>query len=329
MKRATLVFIAALILLPGWSQQRRFESKELQEAASLLSKDVPYAKAVYQFAESYFNLLLALAPTERSWKLEADDVTVEEGGLERLHLVNPETSLAVSSKGNRYRLRLSNGDFKVIQISFPMSYQLISQKSLKKLETEFLQELPTYKFQKRKDSVVIDVASLIKTAPHLYVKKGAEYYTDAISNDLYYTESKGVLSLACSADYLVESIANILVSEDVPCDFRLDLTVRRYGFKTDNLKIPLKQWIAYCKSKGCDIYVGMEKVGTEKLKACVFAVNDLMKYNHVMNVEFPYALLDTKEGDVRADITIFVPTHNIANLFEEFNFVNKNNKEEK
>ncbi|MCI1647159.1 MAG: hypothetical protein LKI39_02405 [Bacteroides sp.] len=330
MKRYALAFIAGLFaILSGWSQQRTFESKELLEAASLLSKDAPYAKAVYQFAESYFNMLLTLSPEERLWKLKADDVIIEAGGLDRLHLVNKETALAISSKENRYTFRLSNDDFKVIQISFPMSYQLISQKNLKELEAEFFQELPIYKFHTAKDSLAIDRTSLTETAPHLYVKKGDKYYIDGISNDLYYTESEGVLSLACSEDHLVESIANTLLSEDIPYDYQLDLKVRRYGFKTDELKIPLKQWIAYCKSKGCEVYVGMEEVGKEQVKACVFAVNGLMKYNHVMNVEFPYALLSDKKGEVKADLTIFVPTHNIANLFEEYNLVNKKNKEKK
>ncbi|GAE82799.1 hypothetical protein [Bacteroides reticulotermitis] len=115
----------------------------------------------------------------------------------------------------------------------------------------------------------------------------------------------------------------MFLSEATPCDVSLKLTVRQYGFKRDELKLPLKQWIAYNRSKQCDIYVGVENIGIDKLKVCVFVVNEHFKYNHVLNAEIPYTLLGEKKGDVEADITIFIPTHNLKALFEELNLTKK------
>lgn len=324
MNSRTLLFFLFLTLSQvGWGQNKKFESKKLQEAASQLSKEVPYANAVYQFAENYLNQLLTLVPEERAWRMKADDFVIEQGGLDRLHLINDETSLAMRAKDNRYTVNIATGAYPLIQFSFPMSYQLISQKKLRELEAEFIKELLSFQYQVVKEPIAVKKSELTKTAPHLYIKRGEEYYIEAINNNLYYVEDKGKFTLAHDPAYMAESICNLLLSENSPCDTSLKLVVRQYGFKTDELKLPLKQWIAYCKSKGCDLYVGIEKMETSALKASVFAVNDMLKYNHVMNVEIPYALLDGDKGEVEANITIFIPTHNILALFEEMNMNNK------
>ncbi len=304
-------------------QNKKFESKKLQTAASLLSKEMPYAPAVYQFVENYLSQLLQLGTSEREWRMKADDVMIERGGLDRLHLVNDETSLAMREKDNRYTVNLSNGTTLLIQLSFPMSYQLIAQKKLKDLEGDFIKELSGYPVHEAKAPLPVKKQDMTKTAPHLYMKKGQEYYLEAINNNLYYVEKKGKFSLAYDPGYIAESICNMLISEDTPCEVTLKLAVRQYGFKTDELNITLRQWIEYCKSKGCNLYVGIEKMDTASLKACVFAVNDLFKYNHVMNIEVPYSLLNVRKGEAEASVTIFIPTHNILSLFEELNLNTK------
>lgn len=321
MRTVLLVTICLLVFLPpkAEGQTKQFESKKLQQAASLLSKDTPYAPAVYQFVEAYLNGLLLLPVTERKWRMQADDVVIEGGALDRLHLVNDETSLAMQAKDNRYTVMLFNGSYVLLRLSFPMSYQLITQKKLKELEAEFISELSAYKVRKEKGSASVKKGELTKTAPHLYIKKGKEYYLEAINNNLYYVENKGKFTLAYDPGYIAESICNLLVSEDAPCNVSLKLAVRQYGFKTDELKVSLQQWIEYCKSKGCTLYVGVEKMEIASLRACVFAVNDIFKYNHVMNVEVPFSLLNSKKGEVEASVTIFIPTHNILSLFEELN----------
>lgn len=305
------------------SQTGKFESRKLQQTAILLSKEIPYAKVLYQFTESYLNQLLALSLKERNWKMKADDVQIEEGELEGLSLVDENTNLIMGDKNNRYIVSLVNGKSTLIRFSCPMSYQLITQKKLKELESEYMKGLAAYRISDDTPIPTINKNELKKTAPGLYVQKGVPYFLEAINNDLYYVEEKGKPVLAYDPAYIAESICNMLLTEHTPCEVTLRLIVRQYGFKTDELTLPLKQWIAYCRSMGCNIYVGIEKMNTNKLKACVFAVNEHFKYNHVMNVEVPYTLLNEKKGEIEADIAIFIPTHNMLALFEELNMTNK------
>jgi hypothetical protein len=301
-------------------QVNKFESKELQKAATLLSEEVPFAEVLYRFTETYLNQLLVMSEKDRSMKLKMDDMKIENGGIDQLHLVNNETVLSMRAKDNRYTICFSNGNFKLIQLSCPMSYQLITQKKLSELEKLFIKNLYAYKIKENTASNKVNKSELKKTAPYLYIKKGSNYFLDEINNDLYYIEKRGKLTQVYDPAYLAESICNMLISENVPCDISLKLIVRQYGFKTDELRIPLKQWITYCKSENCDIYVGVEKMSTNSLKACVFVVNEYFKYNHVMNVEVPYTLLEKEKGEIKAAITIYIPTHNIKTLFEEFEF---------
>lgn len=323
LKLWTALLCCLLLSKTSYGQHKTFESKELRQAASLLSKENPYAEVLYHFTEDYLNQLLVLGEKERNWKMEADDVRIEEGGLEKLRLVSGQTALAMSAKDNRYTVELTNGKIVLIRLSCPMSYQLITRKKLKELEAEYLTELAAFRVPASKASPEVDKRNLQKVAPQLYLQRGTDYFLESINNNLYYVEEKGIPALAYDPGYIAESICNMFLSEATPCDVSLKLTVRQYGFKRDELKLPLKQWIAYNRSKQCDIYVGVENIGIDKLKVCVFVVNEHFKYNHVLNAEIPYTLLGEKRGDVEADITIFIPTHNLKALFEELNLTKK------
>ncbi len=326
MIRFKILIVAVLFLSPNvQGQKRKFESLRLQETSTLLSKDIPYAGMLYRFTEDYLNQLMQMTPQEQSRKMEADDVRIEGGALERLNLVSEETQLLMAAKNNRYTISLTNGNFKLIDISCPMSYQLISQKKLKELEADFIKELSEYKVPVM-ETQEPNRKGLIKTAPHLYVKKGASYYLSSINNNLYYVEEKGKLKLVQDTDHIAESVCNLLISEDVPSEALLKLSIRQYGFKTDELSLPLKQWIAYCRNKKCNLYTGIETMGTETLTACLFTVNENFKYNHVMNLEIPYSVLTDKKGEIQANVTIYIPTHNLLTLFEEINLTRKEKK---
>lgn len=326
MIRFKILILAVLFFSPNvQGQKHKFESLRLQETSTLLSKDIPYAGMLYRFTEDYLNQLVQMTPQEQSRKMKADDVQIEDGALERLNLVSDETQLLMAAKNNRYNVSLANGSFKLIEFSCPMSYQLISQKKLKELESEFIKELSDYKIPVM-ETQEPDRKGLLKTAPHLYIKKGVSYYLSSINNDLYYIEEKGKLKLVDDTDHIAESVCNMLISEDVSSDALLKLTIRQYGFKTDELSLPLKQWIAYCRDKKCNLYAGIERMGTETLTACLFTVNENFKYNHVMNLEIPYSVLTDKKGEIQASVTIYIPTHNLLTLFEEINLTRKEKK---
>lgn len=325
MKRLLLWCILLSAAGVSWGQ-KKFESPLLQQAAASLSDENPCITEVYQFAESYFNRLLSISPQERVWRMAADNVTIETGKLENLSLVNRQTSLQMMVQDTKGVLAIMNDDFPLIRISFPMSYQLVRQKNQKELEELLVKELKTKKTLDSSawKSRMVDRSLLQRTAPGLFVDKGNTYYMDAINNHLYYHEDKKKgLVLACSVDYLLESVSNLLLEAHEGLSIVLDMKVHRYGFHTDSLQVDLNQWIAYCKNSGCELFVGIKNMDKQGVNAAVFAVNSCFFYNHVLNVHFPIEVLDNKRGELKADAYVFIPTHNLSDLFEEMNFVNK------
>ena len=322
MKRLLLLCVLLSVLHVSWGQ-KKFQSEVLQQVAASFSKENRCVTAVYQFVESYFNHLLSITPQERLWRMAADDVTIEAGKLENLSLIGNHTTLNVAMKDTRGVLAIMNDEFPLIRISFPMSYQLISQKNQKELEEMLVKDLKTYRASEIRLPKV-DRSLLKQTVPRLFVEKGNTYCIDAINNDLYYLDDKKKgLVLACSVDYLLESVANLLLQETNECCLSLDMKVHRYGFKTDTLQVGLNHWIAYCKDSGCELFVGIKKIEAACVKASVFAVNHCFYYNHVVSVDFPLAALEDKKGVLKADAYVYIPTQNLSGLFEEMNFVTK------
>ncbi len=306
-----------------WAQEKTFENQKLRQAASGLSKEYPFVDLVYSFTEKYLNQLLQLSPNERIPKMRQDGVRIEEGDLKLLQFVNDETSLSVKTQSNHYIVSLVNAETPLIRISFPMSYQLITGKKLKELEDDFIRELENWNYQSSLNPDEADKNEMRRTALGMYLKRGGVYYIEEINNHQYYVEENNHLQLVYSPEHVAESFCNMMVSENTPCEIELKLTIQQYGFKTHEMKVPLKQWISYCKSKGCDLYAGIEKLGTDKLTGCVFVVNEPFKYNHVMNLKLPYTILKEQKGTIEANIMVYIPTHNLLSLFDEFDMFNK------
>ena len=154
------------------------------------------------------------------------------------------------------------------------------------------------------------------------MKTGDTYYIEEINGNLYFEEKERALRPVFSMDHPAESVFNLFLSEDTPGNVSIRMTVRQYGLKREQMEIPVRSWISYMRNQGCALYVGVEALETNTVKVYVFAVNTVLKYNHVMNVEIPNSLLSEEKGTVEGDITLFVPTHNISSLFEELNWVN-------
>lgn len=305
--------------LDGWGNGK------LRESALAVSANLPYAIVAYDFVERYLTDLQTMTEEEQRSRMERDDVKMLQGELSRLSLINEHTSLTFAEKEDFYRVGLYNDDFPLIELVFPASCQLLLGKNLKVLEQEWIEEINTFSYIVSSEPL-IKKEELTRISDGFYVREGSSYYLESIHNHRYFQETKGELQQVFTMDHPVESVSNLFVSESKDIKLSLCLTIRKYGLKKEQKELPVNQWIAYQKSKGCDIYVGIEELKTDRITAMVFVVNPVLKYNHVMNVEVPYELLVKGEGCIEGDINLFIPTHNIQSLFDEMNVQNKTSK---
>ena len=73
----------------GWGNGK------LRNFALSISSNLPFAIVVYDFAERYLADLQVMTDEEQRSRMERDDVTILQGDLKRLSLINEQTSLSI------------------------------------------------------------------------------------------------------------------------------------------------------------------------------------------------------------------------------------------
>lgn len=291
----------------------------LQAQVDSLAQAEPYVAVVYDFLKNYADTLKSLKGTELRQRLAYDGVEVEQGGFDRFHLIDGHTAIVFLRAKGLYGVRIRKGAFPILEAKFPSSCQLLTGKTLPALEKELLEGVQGFRYQPRLDVPYPESGLTALPAKGYYVLKGNAYHLESIRSDIYLEKRKGGSFVPVfSEEHLNESIGNLLVCEDTPADVDLHLVIRQYGFKKNEVTLKMKDWIAYCRSQGCTFYWGIEALEPTAMKASVFIVNEVLSYDHVMSVEVPYTVFTDPEATVQGDVNIFIPTHNITTLFQEY-----------
>ena len=312
----TLLIIGCLFLSEK-AEGKRFESETLRRFAQELSVEKPSILIVYNFFESYINTLLPLTVEEQQKRLKEELILIDNGSLKNLELVKESSSLMISSGNKRYRVSISNGDLILLEMSFPMSCELISGMNKLEMESLFIRQLQSVKTTNEINQDDTKISNLKKTVnPNFLIKQGTNYQIPHLRSDLYYEKVKGKIQLISSPNHVIESVANIMISKYALGEYLLVLNIRKYGFKKETINIPIKDWIKYYEASGCDCYFGVEKIDGDKLYATVFVVNEEFQYNHILNFMVNTQILEERKGEIVGSINVYVPTHNVLNLFE-------------
>ena len=300
------------------------ENHELRKVALSMSEDDPLVIYVYDFCNRYFTELLKKSKSEREEMLKNDDVKIVRGSLEAVPTINGRTSMVFETVDNEYSVTFLNGKKTIIQISFPLSCQLLTGKNLKELELEFIHAVSDMKVPQsvvgKKNTLHplnLKKEGLKPIRDNYYVSKGKCYYIEQINNFTYYEEQKGKFIPLFSREHLEESVSNLFQLVDIQKGRSMDLTIRKYGFAKENVQVPLDAFMKYVKEQKCQVYLGIEKIDSKYVHATVFIVNSILKYNHVMNVHIPYGVFDGQKSHIESDINLFIPMNNISSLFYE------------
>jgi hypothetical protein len=73
----------------------------------------------------------------------------------------------------------------------------------------------------------------------------------------------------------------------------------------------LEQWLNYLAAEQMSCFAAIEEESAESLRVLVIAQNNDLAYRHVLSVWIPIKYLSMDEGILEANLTAFVPTHNI------------------
>lgn len=255
---------------------------------------------VFDFLERYF-LQLKYPPVVKtaSNMIRDDQFRFLIGNMATIDQLHTTDDFAFSNDNNRYTATWSRQGRVLLSVSFPVEYELISGEN--KIEAE--------------DNLLSDIKSTVITRVADSPTQADSYINGCFSNRLYF--NKG--SLIVSGLHPAETSANIMLSTNTKGRYDIRMTQISYGFQKKMFQVPLRQWIAFCKNSGCQLYFGIENISSQgEVSAVVIAVNQAENYNHVLTVSIPSQVIVQHQGTIEARLYPYIPTHNVLNMFANY-----------
>ena len=142
---------------------------------------------------------------------------------------------------------------------------------------------------------------------------------DSLRNDVFWTKNNKILWDAKS--FPEESMRNILMGAAETgrlAGMFLDVTPHTYNKEIKKFKIQLNLFLGYIQQQGFRLYTGNMGRNGDKCQCLLAMYHPVYNYLHLLSVSFTPAQLESAgETVIKADLSTFIPQHNIKNLFQE------------
>lgn len=276
----------------------------------------------YDFIERY--LLAVRLPLKREKTVEKqlaeDDVNFEKGEMAVLEqMVGSEAvyKLSIDKLNNkRYKVSWSTSEDSLLcSIDFPISYDLLHGTEMIENEqrlAEFILKSPKVKPNPQK----VDEQSLKKDfLPGYFILPGQSLYTEQLNTNRYYEkDNKGTLQLIYSKRYPLETLANLLTTNELGNDIVAKVCLKKYDFNEECFSVPLIQFVNYFLEQGCIGYFGVMEYEQTTAVCQLVMSNEDEGYCHAMKVTYNVEHLTEPESVMEIRLTSYVPTSKIKFL---------------
>lgn len=259
--------------------------------------------AVLDFLERYF-LQLKYPPQEKTAAamVRDDEFFFVTGSLATVESLRPTDGFTFNYDRHHYEAKWNRDGRTILSVFFPVEYELISGENKIEAENNLAADV--------RRTQVTDTDEDIRT-----VVDNATYLNNAFSNRLYKIDG----SLVVSSRHPAESAANMMLSMQAARDCEINITQVAYGFKKTEFRVPLRQWMAFCRNNRCELYFGVNDISNDgDVRAVVIAVNEAENYNHVLSVQIPARVIEQRSGTVEARLYSYVPMHNVSDMFAAY-----------
>lgn len=290
------------------------------------------------FTERYLLELLAEEDEQARMRRMYDDGVAVMGDLRRIPLLKREPLRfdVTSVPGKGCRMEWRDGNAVRFSISAPAQYELLRGMNKIELEESFRPAVLTYygpaglsgtsdpSGPTGPSDLPADMSGPtarddepVRLDSGLYVFRKGHYLLEQMECASYYTLRDGRYMAVCDTLHPVESLRNLFSGKVPDRDYTLDLTLRKYGFRTEEFSCPLGRVVDFCLAQGCTPYVGVESEEDGVITAVLIMVNAEYGYNHLFKIIFDTRLLGQGQGHVAATLNAYTPTHNLENLYDE------------
>ena len=220
--------------------------------------------------------------------------------------------------GKRYAVSFSKEGQRKVVLTYPASYQLILGVTLMEAEDLLFETVLRMPLPEAKPTQVpTELLQKMGTGP-LYVLQGVSYMLPELNSNRYYVKpADTTYDLLYSEDFPLETMANLVTAVDIDHALDLDITMVKYGYRLDNVKIPLRRWVAYCLNEGCMPYFGVVSNEKDKIVCELVMQNEMLGYVHLMKLEFNPIIIANRKGVVKARLNSYIPIWNLKTLFAD------------
>ena len=203
-------------------------------------------------------------------------------------------------------------------IAYPANYHLITGYSMVEAEDRLCEDICRSHLG---DTTLVapDSTTLqpIGNGP-VYLLKGNIYYLPNLNSNRYYVQtSSGNFELLYSEDFPIETLANLLTGTEFDNRFFIDAKLVKYGYRVDELTIPLERWLAFCIQSGCAPYFGVISKKENDVVCELVMHNPSLGYCHIMKLSLDTEILKKREGSMQARLNVYIPLSNIKELFND------------
>ena len=232
-----------------------------------------------------------------------------------LDVINSMNSFSTNIGGTELDVQIRTATGNTLHIYIPASRDLLFQYDKKEHEERLVKEL----FNSRKPYRQVDrVINMLPYDDNIWVSGGLCYMIDSLRNDVFLTRSGQ--AVWDSKSYPVETMRNILMSAVVPVRLNgmtLEITPHTYNRDIPKFRIPMSQFLGYIQNQGFEFYTGDAGHNGDRYQCLLVMYNTIYNYLHMLSVSFTPDQLDAGQTVIKADLSTFIPQHNIKNLFQE------------
>lgn len=302
----------------------------VQLGACLFSDDARKAfdPVIFSFIERlWVELLLRKTTTSQVSLLKEYGVRMVLGGYplgsgsfnkldQALDIINSLSMFSIKTGTNEIDVLIRDKAGTTLHIYIPASRDLLFPYDKKEHEELLVRELIDSKAQY--SQTIPESTDFVKTDNGLLTVGGECYMIDSLTNDVFFTADRKILFSQAYPDETMRNILMCAANNENVDGKRLNIRLHTYNKELGVLTMSMKQVLAYFQQQGVKFYTGNLGDNGKKHQILLAMYHPVYNYINILSVSFlPEQLDATGITVIDADLSAFIPQHNIKNLFQE------------
>lgn len=248
--------------------------------------------------------------------LQLNKLEFSKGNWEKLYQLGDSCACTINNLGDKtYVVQWMKDDQLVLEVSFPVDYELLANSTRREMETKFIKELKVYKGSYKNAQQNVDTTQLKKYAIQgVYVKEGHNYIINAITSNTYYTIGNKEAKLVYDNNHIAESMSNLLIAPVALPKSSITLSFSLSTYREESMSIDYVQLYDFCIANGCEPYYGFEGITDGMASGTLIMHNKQSGYNHIFYIQCPAKEIGNEELHLKGTGYIYIPSSNIKNL---------------